>query len=57
MVNRNCTFMLYTRQVYHTVSPKKHGDSVTIFTLSISAQLDCKINGEVACPASPNKVD
>ena len=41
-----------------TVSPKKHENSVTIFNLSTSVQLGCKINVWRGCvPASQAEVD
>ena len=46
----------FQRRLYDTVSPKKHGNSVTIFTLSTSAHLGSKIY--VGCvPASGGKVN
>ena len=42
----------------YTVSPNKHGNSVTIFNLSTFAQLGCKINLLRGCvPASQAEVD
>ena len=41
-----------------TVSPNKHGNSVTIYNLSTSAQIDCKINVWSGCvSASQAEVD
>ena len=42
-----CTVLNKTsgnRYAQYTVSPNKHGNSVTTFNLFTSAQLDCKIN-------------
>ena len=42
----------------YTVSPGKHGNSVTIFNLSTYAQLGCKINILRGCvPANQAEVD
>ena len=42
----------------YTVSPGKHGNSVTIFNLSTSVQLGCKINVWRGCvPASQAEVE
>ena len=53
----NISTDLKTIQV-QTVSPQKHGNSVTISNWSSSAQLGSKINVWRACgPASKGKVD
>ena len=40
------------------VSPNKHGNSMTIFNLSTSAQLGCKVNVLRGCvPANQAEVD
>ena len=45
-------------QIFNTLSPNKHGNSVTVFNLSTSAQLGCKINVLRGCvPANQAEVD
>ena len=57
MCGQRC-FVHQTFIVLNTVSPNKHGNSVTIFILSTSAQLGCKIKVWRGCvPANQAQVD
>ena len=49
---------IFFKKAANTVSPNKHGNLVTIFKLSTSAQLGCKVNVLKGCvPASQAEVD